>query len=65
MSRPSRDSAASGMSARLLDTMMNRIPSSQEKAGDKKLEQACSIALEYETTISQSDRDIIQERITL
>jgi len=45
--------------------MVKMLPSSQEKRGDQKLERARELALEYQSVLSQSDRNAIEQRITL
>ena len=60
-------SPASGthFTIRLLDTIVRQLPSSQLKLGDQNLEQARSIAVQFESVIGQNDHSIIEERITL
>lgn len=50
---------------RLLDTIVRQLPSSQLKLGDRNLERARDIAVEFESVIGQNDRSVIEERITL
>ncbi|KAI9509440.1 hypothetical protein F5148DRAFT_753521 [Russula earlei] len=56
--------ASANIADKLLDALAKQLPSSKEKRGDRKLELARDLAVEYETVISQSDRDVINERIT-
>jgi hypothetical protein len=49
----------------LLDSIVKQLPSSQLERGDRKLERARVIADEFESVISQNDRNLIDERITL
>ena len=50
---------------KFLDSMANQFPSSQLKRGDLKLIRAREIAHGYESVISESDQNIIEERIIL
>jgi len=50
---------------RLIDVLIKCLPTSQEKRGDRKLELARELAVENASVISQDDRDVIKERITL
>jgi hypothetical protein len=43
--------------------MINGLPSSQAKRGDKTLERAREMAIEYRSMIAQRDLDCIEERI--
>jgi len=53
------------ITSRLMDTVVKRLPSQQEKRGDQKLEAARGIAQEFGDVISQTDHQVIEERITL
>lgn len=50
---------------KFLTSVVKQLPSSQLKRGDQKLERASEIAHEYESVISESDQNIIGERIML
>jgi len=57
--------AGAVITSRLIDTIVKRLPSQQEKRGDRKLEKARELAQEFGDLISPNDRQIIEERITL
>jgi hypothetical protein len=70
MSRSHQDqdllpSASAVITSRLIDAMAKMLPSQQEKRGDRKLDKAREIVSEFESVISQQDRAVIEERITL
>lgn len=48
-----------------LDSMVKQLPSSQLERGDRKLERARDLADEFESVVSQNDRNLIEERIAL
>jgi hypothetical protein len=56
--------ASAVITSRLIDTVVKMLPSQQEKRGDKKLDKARAITQEFESVISQRDREVIGERIT-
>jgi hypothetical protein len=66
-SRQDSSSNASGSPGKdkLLYPILKLFPPLQEQRGDHKLEQARELAHELESDISESDRGIIEERITL
>jgi len=45
--------------------MVKQLPSSQLERGDRKLERARDLADEFESVVSQNDRNLIEERIAL
>jgi hypothetical protein len=57
--------ASTVFASRLLDTLVAISPLAQEKRGDHKLDRARELAQEFEPVISENDRDILQDRITL
>ena len=50
---------------RLIHTVWDQLPWLQTRRGDRKLDQTRKITNEYESIISRSDRQIIEERIAL
>jgi len=56
--------AGAVITSRLIDSFVKMLPSQQEKRGDKKLETTREIAQEFGDVISQTDHQIIEERIT-
>jgi hypothetical protein len=48
----------------MLDSVKKMLPSQQEKRGDQKIEKAREIAQEFGDVISQTEHQIIEERIT-
>jgi hypothetical protein len=48
----------------LLHAAKKQLPSSQEKRGDKKLNQARQIVNEFISVIAEIDRKIVEDRIT-
>lgn len=58
------DAGAVGVT-RLLDTVAGQFPAAQEARGDRDMELTCGLSLEYELVIDETDRRIIEERITL
>ena len=48
-----------------LESVVKQLPSSQLERGDRKLERARELADEFESVISQNDRSLIDERVTL
>jgi len=48
-----------------LDSIVKQLPSSQLERGDRKLERARDLADEFESVVSQNDRNLIEERIAL
>jgi hypothetical protein len=48
-----------------LDSVVKQLPSSQLERGDRKLERARDLADEFESVVSQNDRNLIEERIAL
>ncbi|KAI0294516.1 hypothetical protein BC826DRAFT_1137173 [Russula brevipes] len=57
--------AGAVIATRFLDAMARQLPSSQEKQGDQKLDEARVMAAEYHHLISERDHRIIEERIVL
>ena len=57
--------AGAVITSRLIDAVVKRLPSQQEKRGDQKLEKARELDEEFGNVISQTDHQIIEERITL
>lgn len=57
--------ASAVIANKFLDSVAKQLPSSQEKRGDQKLDSAREIAEEFESVITQRDRNIIEEKITL
>jgi len=57
--------ASAVIANKLLDSVAKQLPSSQEKRGDQKLDSARELAEEFESVITQEDRNIIEEKITL
>jgi hypothetical protein len=51
--------------SKFLDSVVKLLPSSQLKRGDKKLERAREIVNEFRSVTSESDRNVIEERIIL
>ncbi|KAH9165355.1 hypothetical protein EDB89DRAFT_2076903 [Lactarius sanguifluus] len=49
---------------RMLDHVAKYTPSQQKKRGDKQLEDARSLVLEYQELIHPSDREVVEEKIT-
>jgi hypothetical protein len=60
-----KKNAGAVIATRFLGAMARRLPSSQEKQGDQKLEEVRAMASEYYRLISGGDHRIIQERIIL
>ena len=52
------------IASKLIDPFVKMFPSQQAKRGDQKLETVREIAQEIGDVISQTDRQIIEERIT-
>jgi len=50
---------------RLLHFLAGQRPSAQEERGEKRLDNARILAVEYEDVISPSDLEIVKERIVL
>jgi len=48
---------------KFLNSVAKQFPSSQQKRGDQKLERARETAHEYESVISESDQNVVKERI--
>jgi hypothetical protein len=57
--------AGAVIATRFLDAMARQLPSSQEKQGDQKLDEARVMAADYHHLISERDHRIIEERIIL
>jgi len=68
MNRIQNDLQSSGsaiIAITLINSLLKQLPSVQEKRGDRKLELARDLAIEFGSLISDDDRRIIEERITL
>jgi len=66
MSRGQQDlppNASAVIASRLIDTIVEMLPSQREKRGDHKLDEARALAQEFESVILQRDRDIIEQKI--
>jgi hypothetical protein len=50
--------------SKLIEAAAKVLPSQQEKRGDEKLDKARAITQEFESVISQHDREIIGDIIT-
>jgi hypothetical protein len=57
--------ASAVIANKFFDFVAKLSPSSREKRSDQKLDRAREIANEFESMITQQDRNIIEERITL
>lgn len=57
--------ARAGIANTLLNAVVKQFPASQEKQGDENLDQTCALTNEFEPVISDNDRRVIEERITL
>ena len=57
--------AGAVITPRLIDTIVERLPSQQKKRGDQKLEKARELTPEFGDLVSRSDHKIIEKRITL
>ncbi len=64
MSGPPLD-ASGVLTWKLLHFLASQRPSAQEGRGDRRLDDARTLARENETLISPSDLEIVRERITL
>jgi hypothetical protein len=53
------------ITSRIIDSFVKVLPSQQEKRGDQKLDKTRGIAQEFGDVISQTDHQVIEERITL
>jgi hypothetical protein len=60
---PSSNASASPGKDKFLYPILKLFPPLQEQRGDHKLEQACEIARELESDISESDRQVMKEKI--
>ena len=49
----------------LVRQLPSRLPSSQEKRGDDKLDQACELTNEFKSVLAENDLRIIEDKITL
>jgi hypothetical protein len=56
--------ASAVIANKLFESVAKQTPSSQEKRGDQKLDRAREIAEEFESVITQEDRNVIEARIT-
>ncbi len=56
--------ASAVIANKFFDSVAKQLPSSQEKRGDQKLDRAREMAEEFESVITQQDRNVIEERIT-
>jgi len=64
MSHNQFDSATAVIATTLINSLLKQLPSQQEKRGDRKLELARALAIEFESLISEEDRRVIEDKIT-
>ena len=57
--------AGPGIANTVLNAVVKQFPASQEKQGDENLNQTCALTNDFEPVISDNDRRVIEERITL
>jgi hypothetical protein len=57
--------AGAVLSTPFLNALVRQLPSSQEKRGDYKLDQARELTNEFQSVLAENDLRIIEDKITL